>query len=102
MDLAEAHVAALNHLLKVDRVPYYDVFNVGTGNGNSVLEVIETFDQVNHMQVPRRFGPRRNGDVMAIWGNVDKSAEVLGWKAKRSLAEALKDAWNWQSRLPKP
>lgn len=102
MDLAEAHVAALNHLLKVNRERYYEVFNVGTGNGNSVLEVVNTFDQVNNLHVPHRFGPRRSGDVMAIWGNVDKSAEILGWKARRSLADALKDAWNWQSQLPKP
>lgn len=101
MDLAEAHVAALNHLLKVNRERYYEVFNVGTGNGNSVLEVVNTFDQVNNLHVPHRFGPRRSGDVMAIWGNVDKSAEILGWKARRSLADALKDAWNWQSQLPK-
>lgn len=102
MDLAEAHVAALNHLLKVNREKYYEVFNVGTGTGNSVLEVINTFDQVNNLHVPHQFGPRRSGDVIAIWGNVDKSAEVLGWKATRSLAEALKDAWNWQSRLTHP
>ncbi len=102
MDLAEAHVAALNHLLKVKREKYYDVFNVGTGTGNSVLEVVNTFDQVNNMHVAHQFGPRRSGDVIAVWGNVDKSAEVLGWKASRSLAQALKDAWNWQNRLPKP
>ena len=102
MDLAEAHVAALSHLMKVNQEKYYDVFNVGTGNGNSVLEVVNTFDRVNNLNVPHRFGPRRSGDVIAIWGNVDKSAGVLGWKARRSLADALKDAWNWQSRLPKP
>ena len=102
MDLAEAHVAALSHLLKVNQEKYYDVFNVGTGTGNSVLEVVNTFDRVNNLNVPHRFGPRRSGDVIAIWGNVDKSAGVLGWKARRSLADALKDAWNWQSRLPKP
>ncbi|MCE2823116.1 MAG: UDP-glucose 4-epimerase GalE [Saprospiraceae bacterium] len=102
MDLAEAHVAALSHLMKVNQEKYYDVFNVGTGTGNSVLEVVNTFDRVNNLNVPHRFGPRRSGDVIAIWGNVDKSAGVLGWKARRSLADALKDAWNWQSRLPKP
>ena len=102
MDLAEAHVAVLSHLMKVNQEKYYDVFNVGTGTGNSVLEVVNTFDRVNNLNVPHRFGPRRSGDVIAIWGNVDKSAGVLGWKARRSLADALKDAWNWQSRLPKP
>jgi UDP-glucose 4-epimerase len=99
MDLAEAHVAAVQHLQKVSLPIHYDVFNLGTGQGNSVLEIIRTFEEVSGQPLPHVIGKRRPGDVPAVYGNVDKAQKILGWKARRSLREGLADAWRWQQRL---
>lgn len=99
MDLAEAHVAALNFLLNTSTPHFYDTFNLGTGQGNSVLELLKAFEAVSGQVVPYHIGARREGDVEAIWGDVSKSREVLGWTARRSLHEALSDAWNWEQQL---
>lgn len=100
VDLAQAHVAALewsqNNLGKCDH------FNIGTGNGNSVQEVINSFEEVNQIQLTIKYGPRRNGDVEQIFASGDKAAKILNWKAKKSLQEALKDAWNWQKKINAP
>ena len=100
VDLAKAHVAALNHLDK-QKPSYFDAFNVGTGKGNSVLEVLNTFEAVTGQKVPHEIGPRRPGDVVVSCGAVDKAQQILGWKSERDLATALKDAWNWQQQLSK-
>jgi UDP-glucose 4-epimerase len=94
-DLAKAHVKALAYLTKQSQ-GYYDVFNVGTGKGTSVLKVIKTFEKVNKQKVPYVIGPRRAGDVVTNYAAVAKSAKVLGWKAEKNLDEALRDAWRWQ------
>jgi UDP-glucose 4-epimerase len=99
MDLAEAHVAAMQYLLKNPQASLYDVFNVGTGQGNSVMELIKTFEEVSGQALPYKIGARREGDVTAVWGNVSKANKLLGWEAKRSLREGLADAWRWQQRL---
>jgi UDP-glucose 4-epimerase len=99
MDVAEAHVAALNFLIKNSKSSFYDTFNLGTGQGNSVLELIKTFEAVSGQALPYRIGPRREGDVVAVWGDVSKAHEVLGWVARRGLQEALADAWRWQQRI---
>lgn len=99
VDLAEAHVAALNFLVKNSQSNLYDTFNLGTGQGNSVLELIQTFEQISGQTLPYHIGPRREGDVVAVWGEVSKAREVLGWSARRSLREALADAWRWQQKL---
>jgi UDP-glucose 4-epimerase len=99
-DLAKAHVKALAYLTK-ERQGYYDVFNVGTGKGTSVLKVIKTFEKVNKQKVPYVIGPRRAGDVVTNYAAVAKSAKVLGWKAEKNLDEALRDAWRWQQTLLK-
>jgi UDP-glucose 4-epimerase len=101
MDLAEAHVAALQYLLTVPQASLYDVFNVGTGQGNSVLELINTFETVSGQPLPYQVGKRRDGDVTAVWGDVQKANTVLHWKAKRTLREGLEDAWRWQKQLGK-
>ncbi|MCS6929350.1 MAG: UDP-glucose 4-epimerase GalE [Saprospiraceae bacterium] len=102
MDLAEAHVAALRHL-EYASIPaaYYDVFNIGTGKGASVLEVIRTFEQATGKIVPYRIGPRRLGDAAAVYADASKAHKHLGWKAHRTLKEALADAWRWQLYLHK-
>ncbi len=99
MDLAEAHVAALKYLIKSPAPTIYDVFNVGTGHGNSVLEIIKTFEAVSSRPLNYRIGERRVGDVAAVYADVTKIHERLGWQAKRSLREALEDAWHWQQTL---
>lgn len=98
MDLAEAHVAALRHLPEAG----CDVFNLGTGAGHSVKEVIATFESANGIPVPHQMGPRRAGDVTAIYADPSKAQTAWGWHAKRSLSEALSDAWRWQQQLKRP
>lgn len=99
MDLAEAHVCAVKRLIENKQNEAFEVFNIGTGTGSSVLEVIQTFERVNHVVVPHTIGPRRAGDVVQVWAETTKVESILGWKAKRDLAEMLKDAWNWQKKL---
>jgi len=99
MDLAEAHVNAVQRLLNNEQNESFEIFNIGTGTGSSVLEVIETFERVNQIKVPHTIGPRRTGDVVQVWAETTKVESVLGWKAKRDLAEMLRDAWNWQKML---
>jgi UDP-glucose 4-epimerase len=98
VDLARAHVKALEYIVG-QKPNFYDVFNLGTGKGSSVLEVIETFEQVTGQKVPYKVGPRRAGDIIANYAGVEKAQAVLGWKAEKSLADALKDAWRWQQSL---
>lgn len=98
VDLAKAHVSALN-LLKGKETVFYDVFNLGTGTGNSVLEVIKTFEDVNNLKLNYEIGPRRSGDVEKIYGDVEKASKVLNWRTEKSLEESLKDAWSWELKL---
>lgn len=99
MDLAEAHVFAVNRLINGEQNKSFEVFNIGTGNGSSVLEVIHAFETANGISVPHKIGPRRAGDVIQVWAETTKIENVLGWKAKRDLETMLKDAWNWQTKL---
>ncbi|MBK9175286.1 MAG: UDP-glucose 4-epimerase GalE [Flavobacteriales bacterium] len=98
VDLAKAHVRALQWM-EQRPAPLCEVFNLGTGRGNSVLEVVKTFARVNDVEVPYEIGPRRAGDVVSVYADTTKSRDVLGWKAERNLADALRDAWRWQQRL---
>lgn len=98
VDLAKAHVSALN-LLKGKGTVFYDVFNLGTGTGNSVLEVIKTFEDVNNLKLNYEIGPRRSGDVEKIYGDVEKASKILNWRTEKSLEESLKDAWSWELKL---
>jgi UDP-glucose 4-epimerase len=99
MDLAEAHVAALQYLTQQPTIGHYDVFNIGTGNGASVMEIIKTFEKVNKVKVPYKIGPRRSGDIVAVYADVSKARNMLGWTATRSIEQALTDAWRWQENL---
>ncbi|CCG99017.1 UDP-glucose 4-epimerase [Fibrella aestuarina BUZ 2] len=99
MDLAEAHVSALKVLADADTDSFYDVYNIGTGRGASVLELINTFKEVTGIDLPYALGPRRPGDVEQIYADVTKSAQGLHFQTKRSLADALADAWRWQQTL---
>ncbi len=99
VDLAKAHVKALILLGQQTGNHYYDVFNIGTGRGNTVMELINTFEEVNGVRLNYTIGPRRAGDIEQIYATVDKANQVMGWKAEKTLAESLKDAWNWQKKL---
>lgn len=98
MDLADAHVKALAYLFG-QKDNFYDLFNVGTGNGNTVLEVIKTFEKVSGISLNYQIGPRRPGDIEKVWANTDKINKALGWKAQYSLEDSLRDSWNWQKKL---
>ena len=97
VDLAHAHIAALTHL-QGQKSGHYDVFNIGTGHGNTVLEVIKTFEKATNKKVPYRIGERRPGDVPAVYADVSKATKTFGWQAKHSLEDALADAWRWQEK----
>jgi UDP-glucose 4-epimerase len=101
VDLAKAHVSALNLLLKQPEGRYYDFFNIGTGTGSSVLEVIEAFEVATGLKVDFAVKPRREGDVVAVYADCTKSKQILGWQTEKTLANALGDAWKWQEKLLK-
>ena len=88
VDLADAHVKTLS-FLQDQEMDFYDVFNVGTGTGNTVLEVIRAFEKVNGVAVNYVIGPRRRGDVVKTWADTTKINEVLGWKANYSLEDSM-------------
>ena len=98
MDLAKAHVKAFE-LLEKKREGHYDFFNLGTGTGSTVLEVVTAFEKVSGQKLNYQIGPRRLGDVEKVFAAVDKSVELLGWRTELSLETALEDAWRWQQRL---
>lgn len=99
MDLAEAHVKAIRYLFEIGKGKGCRAFNLGTGTGVSVLEVIDAFERVTGEKVPHTFGDRRKGDVVAIWANAARAKEELKWETSRSLEQGLNDSWNWQQKL---
>ena len=98
VDLAKAHVAAMTRVLdkETDKIEY---FNIGTGSGNSTLEIVTTFEKATGVKVNWKFGPRREGDIEKIWGDCTKANTVLGWKADTPLEDVLASAWKWQQKL---
>lgn len=99
VDLAKAHVAAIRLLEKGNPNGKYDVFNVGTGNGYSVLEAIAAFEKASEQKLNYVVGPRRDGDIIRVWGDVTKSTEQLGWKAELGIDEMMASAWAWERYL---
>ena len=99
VDLAKAHVAAMQRLLDSKNIEKVEVFNVGTGKGTSVLEIIETFERVNGVKLPYVFVDRREGDVTEAFADTTRANEVLGWKAEQTLEQALASAWKWEQSL---
>src|SRR5690606_34612419 len=96
VDLAKAHVKALELLEKENPAVRYDVFNIGTGQGYSVLEVIDAFEKSTDVKLNYTLAPRREGDIVQVWGNVEKSKKELGWKAELSLQDMMLSAWKWE------
>ena len=99
VDLAKAHVKAMERVLDQPDTDAVEVFNIGTGKGLSTLEVVEGFEKATGVKVNWTYAPRREGDIEQVWGNVDKANKVLGWKAETPTDEVLKSAWKWQQKL---
>ncbi|MBK8515750.1 MAG: UDP-glucose 4-epimerase GalE [Saprospiraceae bacterium] len=99
VDLANAHIAALKRLINGENESNYEVFNIGTGQGSSVLEVIEAFEEVSGQKLNYQIVVRRIGDVVSAYADTTKANKVLGWIAKLSLKDALKSAWKWEVNL---
>ena len=101
VDLAKAHVVALQRLINGKNSDKVETFNVGTGTGSSVLEVIDAFEKVSGRKLPYKIVARREGDITSAYANTDKANEILGWKAKSTLEEGLASAWKWEQKIRK-
>lgn len=99
VDLAKAHVAAIKRMESAVAESNYEVFNLGTGKGSSVLQIIQAFEESTGEKLNYAIGPRREGDVEQVYGDVTKSAEGLGWKAELDVNEMMRSAWNWEKYL---
>ena len=101
VDLSEGHVKALNKILNDIESNSLEYVNLGTGNGYSVLEVVNTFIEVNNENIPYKFSPRREGDAAIIYADPAKAKSYLNWEASKTLKDMLRDAWNFQKKNPK-
>ena len=99
VDLAKAHVIAMDRMLQGKSAEAVEYFNLGTGRGVSVLELINTFEETTVVKVPHKIVGRREGDIEKVWANPERANKVLGWTAKETLADTLASAWKWQLRL---
>ena len=99
VDLAKAHVIALQRLLENKNSDKVETFNLGTGTGSSVLEVIHAFEKVSGQKLPYKFVDRREGDVIEAYADTKKANEILGWKAQSSLEESVASAWKWEQKV---
>lgn len=101
VDLAKAHVAALDRLVKGENVDKVETFNVGTGKGTSVMEIVNTFEAVTGVNLPYKIVDRREGDITEAYACTKRANEVLGWKAEQTLEESLRSAWAWEQKVRK-
>lgn len=101
VDLAKAHVIAMKRMLDNKDTDSVEIFNLGTGRGLSVLELIASFERATGVKVPHKIGNRREGDIEKIWADPKKANEVLGWKAEVPVDETMKNAWTWQQKISK-
>ena len=99
VDLAKAHVIAMQRLLNKKNLNQVETFNLGTGTGSSVLEVIHAFEKVSGQKLPYKIVARREGDITEAYANTDKANAVLGWKAQSTLEEAMASAWKWEQKI---
>jgi UDP-glucose 4-epimerase len=99
VDLANAHVVALERLLNKKNKANYEVFNIGTGRGSSVLEVVNAFEKVTNQKLNYKIVDRRPGDVVSVYADTNKANDELGWKAEKSMEDALESAWKWEKKV---
>lgn len=99
VDLAKAHVTAMRRMLEKEDTDAVEIFNLGTGRGLSVLELIASFERATGVKVPYRIGARREGDIEKIWADPKRANEVLGWKAEAAIDDTMCHAWAWQCKL---
>ena len=97
MDLADGHVKAVQYAVDHSGT---EIFNLGTGNPYSVLDIVHAFETSNHITIPYEYGERRSGDLPEFWANADKAKDILKWETTRSLEDMCRDTWNWQSHNP--
>lgn len=99
VDLAKAHVVALERLLKDRNSNQFETFNIGTGKGSSVLEVVNAFEKITQQKLNYKIVDRRVGDVISVYADTKKANEVLGWKAENSMEDSLLSSWNWEKKV---
>ena len=99
VDLAKAHVIAMERMLDGQDTDSIEIFNLGTGTGLSVLELINAFEEATNVKVPHKIGERRAGDIEKIWANPYKANHVLGWKAEADIKDTMRNAWKWQCNV---
>lgn len=99
VDLAKAHVVAVKRMLQEKTLSNVETFNLGTGVGLSVLDIINTFEKVNDIKVPYKIVGRREGDVEKVWADPTVANEILGWKAEETVEETLRSAWEWEKKI---
>lgn len=99
VDLARAHVVAVDRMVQGKTKKHYEIFNIGTGKPVSVLELVNLFEKVNGVPVPHKIAPRRPGDVEKIWASTDLANTELGWRAERDLGDTLRSAWAWEKHV---
>ncbi len=99
VDLAKAHVVAINRLLNGKNKSDYEIFNLGTGTGLSVLQIVKGFEKVTGIKLNYKIVGRRPGDIEKIWADTNFANEELGWKANKGLEETLLSAWNWEKKI---
>lgn len=100
-DLAKAHVVAVSRMENGKQKQSVEVFNIGTGKGTSVFEIVNSFEKVTGVKLNYKVGPRREGDIEKVWADASFANNELGWKAEKSLDETIASAWNWQKSLKK-
>ena len=98
-DIAHAHTLALNYLIAQKNTRNCEVFNLGTGNGYTVLEVINTFEKVSETKLNYQISARRAGDIVGIFANNEKAKQLLGWVPKYNLEDMMRTAWQWELKL---
>jgi UDP-glucose 4-epimerase len=99
VDLAKAHVIAMQRLVNKTNTDKLEIFNLGTGTGSSVLEVITAFEKASGQKLPYKIVDRREGDVTEAYANTDKANNVLGWKTQLTLDDAIASAWKWEQKI---
>ena len=99
VDLAKAHVAAINRMVEGKGEKSYEIFNIGTGRAVSVFELVKTFERVNNLKLNYKVAPRRAGDVVAVWADTSLANRELNWKAERTLEQTLQAAWAWEKHV---